>query len=289
LNYRHQFHAGNFADVMKHVLLVQLVAALQRKEKGFVYVDTHAGRGRYDLSIAAVGDSLARRPEWPEGIGRIWTATALPPSVATYLDLVKACDRQGGNLVAEPRFYPGSPWLVQRLLRPVDRMVLCERHEAECQALRLVSAGWPRCEVRTADGYATLRAVLPPPERRALVLLDPPYERQDEFSLTAGALAEGLRRLPGAVMAAWYPLTSRARVEEFHSAVAALQPPSAFIAELAVAGEDDGLKMRGCGLLVLNAPWQFDATAGAALTSLASALAQTPRASGRASWLIAPR
>lgn len=136
MNYRHQFHAGNFADVMKHALLVQLVRALQRKERGFLYLDTHAGRGRYDLAAAAQGDSLARAPEWPAGVGRLWQESDLPEALREYQSLVQAFDRQAGNLEREPRFYPGSPLIVRALARPQDRLLLCEQHPAECAALR---------------------------------------------------------------------------------------------------------------------------------------------------------
>src|SRR3954464_9405613 len=130
MNYRHHFHAGNFADVMKHVLLVRLIRALQKKEKGFLYLDTHAGRGRYDLEAAAMGDTTARKPEWPDGIGRLWSRTDTPDAVAGYLALVRDFDRQRGNLTAAPRYYPGSPWLARLLARPVDRLALWEKQPA---------------------------------------------------------------------------------------------------------------------------------------------------------------
>jgi 23S rRNA (adenine2030-N6)-methyltransferase len=288
MNYRHHFHAGNFADVMKHALLVGLVRALQKKEKGFLLLDTHAGRGGYDLEAAATGDSRERKPEWPEGIGRLWAVEGAPAALEAYLAMVHTFDRQEGNLRAAPRFYPGSPWLMRLLARPVDRMVLCEQHPAECNALR-AKFGIPlRSEVRETDGYAALRALLPPPERRALVLLDPSYEEPDEFTRLVGALGEGLRRFSSGIFAIWYPLTERARVEEFFAAVVALDPPPALAVELAVAGGDSALKMRGCGLLVINPPWQFDALARETLTFLAGALAQAPGGGARVDWVVRP-
>ena len=136
MNYRHHYHAGNFADVMKHVLLVQLVRALQQKPKGFLYLDTHAGRGAYDLAVAATGDTLARTPEWPDGIGRLWACTDAPSGVAEYLEQVRAFDRAQGNLAAEIRFYPGSPYIAWRQLREQDRMRLFELHSTEIDVLR---------------------------------------------------------------------------------------------------------------------------------------------------------
>ncbi len=286
MNYRHHFHAGNFADVMKHALLVGLVGALQQKEKGFLYLDTHAGRGWYDLALAAPGESLARRAEWPDGIGRLWTGGERPATLAAYVAMVRDFDRRQGNITAIPRFYPGSPWLVRRLMRSVDRLVLCEKHPAEYGALQTEFGGMARTEFWDADGYAALRACLPPPERRALVLLDPPYEAPDEFAQLVAAMGEGLRRFPSGVFAAWYPLTGRARVAEFRTAVLALNPPPTLAVELAIAGDAAPQKMKGCGLLLINPPWRFDRVAGEIVRFLAGALAQAPGGEGRVEWLV---
>lgn len=286
MNYRHHFHAGNFADVMKHVLLLQLMRALQGKEKGFLYLDTHAGRGRYDLAAAATGDSLARTPEWPEGIGRLWGRPDLPEPIAAYLGLVAEFDRRSLHPGEELRVYPGSPGIAQMAARSQDRLVLCEKQPEECAALRN-ELGWaPGVAVQEMDGYVAIRALLPPPERRALVLIDPPFEAQDEFAHLTAALAEGLRRLPGGVFAVWYPLTERARLENFFAALRDLNPPPTLVAELLIAGENSGLKMKGCGLVILNPPWQFDRQAAPPLRFLAELLQQAPGASGRVEWLV---
>ena len=291
MNYRHQFHAGNFADVMKHVLLARLLRALQKKEKGFLYLDTHAGRGRYDLAAAATGESLARKPEWPDGIGRLWSRApeALPPAVAEYLALVREFDRRGGNLEAEPRFYPGSPWIARLLARPGDRLALCEKHPAECAALKAEFARAGGVSVHEIDGYVALRAMLPPPERRALVLIDPPFEAQDEFAQIGAAVREGLGRFSGGTFAVWYPLTSRARAEEFLGVLRALNPPPTLTCELAIAGEHSAIKMRGCGLAVINPPWQFDREAEPVLAFLAEALAPAAGGGARVDWIVSER
>jgi 23S rRNA (adenine2030-N6)-methyltransferase len=286
VNYRHAFHAGNFADVFKHALLVQLARALQRKERGFLYLDTHAGRGSYDLAAAARGDTLVRKPEWPDGIGRLWEKTDLPAPLADYVALVRDFDRDNGNATSEPRFYPGSPRLVQRLARPQDRLALCEKQPGECAALRAEFALAHRAIVQEMDGYVALRAMLPPPERRALVLIDPPFESQDEFAQIAAALREGLRRLPGGMLAVWYPLTERARVDDFFAELLALKLPPTLALELAIAGEGSGLKMRGCGLVVVNPPWQFDREVEKFLPALAELLAQAPGADATVNWLV---
>ena len=288
MNYRHHFHAGHFADVMKHALLLRLLRALQKKEKGFLYLDTHAGRGAYDLEAAAAGDSLARTPEWPEGIGRLWTRAPdeLPAALAEYVERVRAFDRDAGNLLPAPRFYPGSPWIARQVARPVDRLALCEKHPAECGALRAEFAATRNAAVHEMDGYGALRAMLPPPERRALVLIDPPFEAQDEFAQIAAALRDGLQRFPAGMFAVWYPLTGRARVDEFFAAVHALHPPPTLACELAIAGEQATVKMKGCGLLVINPPWQFEAEAAPLLTFLGQALAQAPGGGGRVDWIV---
>ena len=286
MNYRHHFHAGNFADVMKHALLVRLVHAMQKKDRGFLYLDTHAGRGSYDLAAAAAGDSRARKPEWPDGIGRLWIGATVPEVVAEYVGLTREFDRQKGNLEPAGRFYPGSPWFARRLARPQDRLALCEKHPAECATLRAETGSVPRVSIDEMDGYVALRALLPPRERRALVLIDPPFEAQGEFAQIAVALGDALRRFPSGVFVVWYPLTERARVNAFFAAVIALRPPPTLVVELAIAGKKAGLKMRGCGLVVINPPWQFEREARAVLGCLAGALAQAPGGGGRVEWLI---
>ncbi|MFM1852023.1 MAG: hypothetical protein RIS54_1707 [Verrucomicrobiota bacterium] len=289
MNYRHHFHAGNFADVLKHAVTLRLVAAMQRKPKGFLYLDTHAGRGGYDLTGAARGDSLERQSEWPDGIGRLWTAPDLPVALAEYVEAVRAYDRRQGNLTAAPRFYPGSPALVGAVLREQDRMVLCERQPDECAALRMAMARTPRCTVSESNGYTAVRAQLPPPERRALVLIDPPFEGESEFADIADALRKGLRRLPDAVMAIWYPLTRRARVDAFFEALAGASLPATLAAEIEVADDDAPIKMRGCGVVVVNPPWQVAAELEPAVQALGQLLAQRAGAVGRLTWLVPER
>lgn len=289
MNYRHHFHAGNFADVMKHALLTRLVRSLQKKEKGFLYLDTHAGRGGYDLEVAATGDSLARKPEWPDGVGRLAGRSDLPPALAEYVELVRKFDaskRAGGAGADDIKFYPGSPWFARELARPQDRLALCEKQPGECAALREEFMFSTRTTVQETDGYVAVRALLPPPERRALVLIDPPFEAQDEFAQVATALSEGLRRLPGGVFAVWYPLTERARVDDFFAELQALRPPPTLAAELMIAGYGAPVKLKGCGLVVINPPWQFDREAGPMLDFLGGTLAQSPGGGGRVTWIV---
>ena len=271
---------------MKHALLVRLVAAMQKKEKGFLYLDTHAGRGSYDLTAGAQGDTLARQPEHPDGIGRLWTRSDVPAELAGYLALVRQFDRERGNQADTPRFYPGSPWIVRMLARPQDRLALCEMHPEEFEQLDISISGQARVSVQERDGYGALRAMLPPPEKRALVLTDPPFEVADEFARMVTAVGEGLQRLPAGVFALWYPLTERARGDTFFDGLLELKLPPTFAMELMVAGERSALKMRGCGLVVVNPPWQFDRAAETLLAWLAATLAQEPGGGARSRWLV---
>ena len=287
MNYRHHFHAGNFADVFKHVLLVQLLRAMQRKEKGFLYLDTHAGRGGYDLSVPAdLGDGRTREPEYPAGIGRLWGAAALPAVLGDYVGLVRRYQDRQGETGPELKFYPGSPWIAKLLLRPQDRMALCELRPDDAEALDFAFARETRVTVQVLDGYTGLKALLPPPEKRALVLIDPPYEDKGEVAGILRGLADGLRRLPGAVFAVWYPITERAGVEEFQRGLRDLPLPPTLYAEINVAGAGSALRMKGCGLLVLNPPWQIDAEIRAGLPALVERLSVDPGASADCAWLV---
>lgn len=287
MNYRHHYHAGNYADVFKHVLLLQLIQAMQRKEKGFLYLDTHAGRGTYDLSMAAVRpDGREREPEHSSGIGRLWNDPALPGPLADYLALVRRFNDRQGAVGPELKYYPGSPWIARLSLRPQDRLALCELRPDDAEALDFDFARESRVTVQALDGYVGLKALLPPPEKRALVLIDPPFESKEEFADILGGLREALRRLPGAVCAVWYPVTERARIDEFHRGLLELPPAPMFFAELNVAGDRSQLRMKGCGLLVINPLWKTDGEIRRALPSLLERLKADSGANVHAAWLV---
>jgi 23S rRNA (adenine2030-N6)-methyltransferase len=286
VNYRHSYHAGNFADVIKHAVLVRIVRAMQRKERGFLYVDTHAGRGRYDLASAARGDTLERKPEWPEGIGRLWNRTRMPEVLADYVAQVKAFDQKMGNLEALPRFYPGSPRLVRALARPQDRLSLFEKQQDEAGELRAEFARSSGVGIQSADGYAGLRGQLPPPEKRALVLIDPPFEAKDEFARVAATVADALKRSPAATIVVWYPLTERARVDDFFDDLAALALPPTFSLELTVVGPMHPMKMKGCGLVVINPPYEIDKELTPCCAWMTEMLAQDQGGRAELRWLV---
>lgn len=250
MNYRHAFHAGNFADCVKHALLVWIVRALARKATPFRVLDTHAGCGRYDLLAEA-----ERTGEWRAGIARILGDPPAP--LADYAALV---ERLG--------LYPGSPLLVRTLLRDEDRLACCELHPDDAAALRRLFARDRHVAVHHRDGYEAVRALLPPPERRGLVLLDPPFEREDEWDRLLGALREGTRRFAGGVYAAWYPIKGRAAARAFHGRVRDAGLRDVVAAELWLREPVDAARLDGCGLLVRNPPWGFEAEAPGILEAL---------------------
>ena len=249
MNYRHGYHAGNFADVLKHVALCELLRLLTAKDKKLFVLDTHAGAGGYDLSA----DLARRAKEAGVGIVRLaGTRAGMPPAVERYLAAVLAYDRKfgaGGAL----RHYPGSPRLIRPMLRPGDRFVACELHPQEALALKREFAGDRAVDIRQADGYKDLKALLPPPERRGLVLIDPPFEAIDEFERVSRALRQGLRRFATGCYTVWYPIKDEA-ANLFVRDLAAYRP---LRLELRLGDADSG-RLAACGLAVINPPWRFE-------------------------------
>lgn len=250
MNYRHAFHAGNFADVFKHAVLTLLLEHLRRKETPFAVFDVHAGVGLYDLW----GDAAGKTGEWREGIER-FLAEPPPPELADYAAAVREV-----NGPDELRFYPGSPLLVRRAMRPGDRLVLVELHPDDIGPLKRNFSGDPAVAVHHRDAYEALKGLLPPPERRGLVLIDPPFEVKDEFTRIERSLARSLQRWPGGIYGVWYPIKDRPPVAAFHQALAALPAKGVLIAEMLIHAEDYPARLNGCGLAILNPPWQLDET-----------------------------
>jgi 23S rRNA (adenine2030-N6)-methyltransferase len=234
---------------------------------------------------SALPDGRSREPEYPSGIGRIWGAANLPPELNDYLMLVRRFNERQGAVGDELKFYPGSPWIAKFLLRPQDRMALCELRADDAEALDFDFARESRVKVQAIDGYTGLKAMLPPPEKRALVLIDPPFESKAEFTAIRRGLSDAMRRLPGAVGAVWYPITERARADEFHDQVRELETP-ALAAELNIAGENSALRMKGCGLLILNPPWQIEREIRAVMPALVERLKADSGATSRINWVV---
>ena len=253
MNYRHGYHAGNFTEVLKHAALCELLRLLTAKDKKLFVLDTHAGAGGYDLG----DEKAARTREAEAGIVPLAEAArrdGAPASVARYLAAVAAYDRKFGVTTGPPRHYPGSPRLIRAGLRPNDRFVACELHPQEAQSLKREFAGDRAVDVQATDGYRAMKAMLPPPERRALVLIDPPFEAIDEFDKLLRAVRHGLRRFATGCYAIWYPIKDEAAVAAF---MAALVAPKALRLEMRIDGIAEG-KLAACGLLVINPPWQFE-------------------------------
>jgi 23S rRNA (adenine2030-N6)-methyltransferase len=251
MNYRHGFHAGNFADVLKHLVLCELLRLLTSKDKKLFVLDTHAGAGSYDLG----SQMAARTGEAEAGIARLLAApkAGMPAAVARYLAAVSAYDRKFGPAGGPLRRYPGSPRLIRGIMRATDRLVACELHPQDALTLKREFAGDRSVEVRQEDGYHAVKAMLPPPERRALVLIDPPFEATDEFEKLSRALRHGLRRFATGCYAVWYPIKDETAVVDFVAAQAGLETVRL---ELHVPVE--GTKLGACGVLVINPPWKFE-------------------------------
>lgn len=284
MNYRHAFHAGNHADVLKHVVLLALCDALTAKPAACFALDTHAGRGLYGL-----GDYAARRTgEADSGIGRLRAAAVDDPLLRRYLEAVDSCRAQAGADA-----YPGSPWLLAHALREQDRIACCELQPEEAAALKANFAGDARVAVHARDGYGAVRALLPPRDgatriARGLVLVDPPYELQlEEFAPALGAIREGLQRWPQASYALWYPIKQRRVLQRIFRSAAALEATGGVLAcELLVRPDDSPLRMNGSGMLLVNPPWGLDRRLGAALKALGGLLPEVPMADPtRLEWL----
>ena len=284
MNYRHAFHAGNHADVLKHVVLLALCDALTAKPAPLFALDTHAGRGLYALD----SNSAQRTGEAEGGIGRLLAEPPRDPLIERYLRAIRACRAEHGRAS-----YPGSPWLLAHALRPDDRIAVCELHPEEAGQLQANFANDPRVAVHERDGYAAMKALLPPKigttrYNRGLVLIDPPYEAQlEEFDAIIAALRDAVTRWPHATYAVWYPIKLRRSLQPFFRRAAAVPAKSALLAELQVYPDNSPLRMNGSGMLVLNAPWQLDTKLAPAVEALRVALGETGN-SARVEWLQAP-
>jgi len=284
MNYRHGYHAGNFADLLKHTALCELLRLLTVKDKKLFVLDTHAGAGGYDLG----GDRARRTGEAEAGIARLADAprTGMPAAVQRYLAAVQAYDRKFGPAGdGTLRRYPGSPRLIRAALRPGDRFVACEKHPEEALLLKREFAGDRAVEVRQADGYHALKALLPPVERRALVLIDPPFEATDEFDVLLRALRHGLRRFATGCYAVWYPIKDETAAAGF---VAALSDLKRLAMELRLGRDVLPGKLAACGLIVINPPWKFEEAMREALPWIAARLGPDVKVSLSGSPASAP-
>lgn len=278
MNYRHAFHAGNFADVFKHLLWVSAVQHLKRKDKPFFVLDTHGGIGCYDLQ----GNEASRTEEAMQGIVRLRQHSE-HPLLQDYLAVVDSLNADNGG-----RFYPGSPWLTASLLRRQDRLQVFELHPQDGEQLRQNLAAFNNVKVEApANGYQALVAALPPLEKRGLVLIDPPFEQTDEFDQVIDALSKGIRRWSHGSYAIWYPIKDRVKIAEFHRDVSAIpQLGKTLVIEFMPRAVTPEKGMHGCGFVWVNPPYGMLNELEPMLQLLVQSLAQDQDASYRIDWLI---
>ena len=278
MNYRHGFHAGNFADVFKHLVLTRILAHLLLKPTAFRIVDTHAGSGLYDLG----GDEARRGGEWQEGIGRFRHFPVFEHA------LIKPYREALAALCPEERHYPGSPLFIRHILRAQDRAVFNELHPEAIMALRRTIGRDPCCRITALDAYTLWKAQVPPPERRGLVLVDPPFEKPDEFARMADGLTLMSRKWATGMAALWYPIKERAVVARFEQACCESAFEKLLVAELHIDAAEAAGPLAACGLMIANPPWMLAEELTTLLPELATALARGDTASWRVDWLKGP-
>jgi 23S rRNA (adenine2030-N6)-methyltransferase len=279
MNYRHAFHAGGFADVVKHAVLVRILVHLRAKSAAFRVIDTHAGPGLYDLA----GVEAGRSGEWRDGIGRLVSASIGERAralVAPYLDAVAACNG-AGRLAA----YPGSPVLVRALLRPQDRLIACELEPNAAAALARHLRRDPRSKAVAIDGWTALNAYVPPKERRGLVLVDPPFEDAADFPRLAHALSAAHRKWPSGIYLLWYPIKDQAAPEALARRLRQSGMGKILRVELRVAAPPASTRLAACGLIVVNPPWTLAGELAVLLPELTAVLAGAGGGAHRVDWL----
>jgi 23S rRNA (adenine2030-N6)-methyltransferase len=267
LSYRHAFHAGNHADVLKHLILIEIAQYMAEKPAPFWIIDTHAGAGRYALESA----HASKLGEFRDGVGRLWQAKGLPKAALNYLDFVKMLNADG-----QLRHYPGSPWLARQLLRESDRLRLYEMHSTDGRLLAECFKGAGRTVAITeGDGFAGLKAILPPPPRRALVLIDPSYETKGDYTAVVKTLQDSLKRFATGTFALWYPMLGKPESRQLPEKLKRLGAANWLHATLEVkAPAKDGFGMHGSSMFIINPPWTLEKTLHDTLPTLATLLAQ---------------
>ncbi|WP_373186288.1 23S rRNA (adenine(2030)-N(6))-methyltransferase RlmJ [Halopseudomonas sp.] len=276
MNYRHSYHAGNHADVFKHAIVLRMSQLMQRKEAPYCYLDSHAGTALYDLQAEASG----KTGEYLDGIARLWSRDDLPPLLESYVANVRV-----QNEDEQLRFYPGSPQLIAGGLREQDRMILSELHPEDAATLAAYFAGDSRVGVHHRDGYELAKAFLPVVEKRALWLLDPPFERADDLERCVATMQLAIQRMRQTVIALWYPIKDERLLRDFYRQISAAGLPKVLRVELSVRPADTTLGLNGSGLMLVNPPWPLWEELEQALPWLAGQLAQSGSGAWRLDWL----
>jgi 23S rRNA (adenine2030-N6)-methyltransferase len=279
MNYRHSFHAGNFADVMKHIIFVRIIEYLKRKDSAFRVIDTHAGAGVYALGTG----NAAKTGEWREGIGRVQTAELSPEVKALlkpYLDAVADVNPKGGL-----EFYPGSPAITRHLMRKQDRLTAIELHDQDEKLLAAHFAGDFQTRIIHLNGWLALGAHVPPKEKRGLVLIDPPFEESGEFERLVDGVVKAHKRWPGGIYALWYPLKDRKQADRFHKALAGLDIPKILRTGLMLRDWSTPPRMNGSGMIIVNPPFTLEAELKTILPPLANILGDGGHGRLTVEWL----
>ena len=276
MNYRHAFHAGNHADVLKHLVLSRILALLAKKDAPYAYLDSHAGIGLYDLR----GDQASRTGEWLDGIQRVWQADDVPALFDDYLGVIRALNPNG-----QLRYYPGSPEVARELSREQDRLQLNEKHPEDGQLLKANMKYDRRVAVHLGEGWYVPRALLPTREKRALLLIDPPFEQVDEMERCAQSLSEAISRMRQAVVAIWYPIKDLRQLNRFYRDLQKSKVPKLLRVELYVHPTDEAARLNGSGLVISNPPWGLEDELKQILPWLADLLGQS-QGGWRLDWLI---
>lgn len=279
MNYRHAYHAGNFADVMKHIVLARILEYLKRKEGAFRVIDTHAGIGLYDLT----SEEAQKTGEWLGGIGPLLEAdlpTDVAELVSPYLDAVRSVNEEGGV-----RHYPGSPMVTRYLMRHIDRLTAIELHPQDSAALKQRFAGDCQVRVLELDGWLALGAHLPPKERRGMVLVDPPFEQEGEFERLVSGLVKAHKRWPGGTYALWYPIKNRKAVAAFREALKETGIPKMLDIAFEIRKPGAEATFDGSGMIVVNPPYVLEDEMKAVLPALTKVLAEENGAYAGATWL----
>ena len=277
MNYRHAFHAGNHADVLKHLVLSRLLALLAKKDAPYAYLDSHAGIGLYDLR----GDQASRTGEWLEGIQRVWQADDVPALFDDYLGVIRALNPDG-----QLRYYPGSPEVARELSREQDRLQLNEKHPEDGLLLKANMKYDRRVAVHLGEGWHVPRALLPTEQKRAVLLIDPPFEQADELQRCAQAMKESIARMRQAVVAIWYPIKDQRQLKRFYQDLQGTGAPKLLRVELLVHAADNAdVGLNGSGLAIANPPWGLEDELRGVLPWLGQNLGQT-QGGWKLDWLI---
>jgi 23S rRNA (adenine2030-N6)-methyltransferase len=277
LSYRHSFHAGNHADVLKHTVQSLIIGSLKEKEKPFLYLDTHAGAGRYQLS----GEHAERTGEYLEGIGKLWQRDDLPDDLSPYMSVINYFNRS-----EKLRYYPGSPLIARHLLREYDKIHLTELHSSDYPLLRNEFAKDERAKVQRADGYQQVKSQLPPPSRRGFILIDPSYEMKTDYQEVVKGIQEGYKRFATGTYALWYPVVLRQQVKRLLRDLEASGIRRILQIELAVRPDSDQQGMTASGMIVINPPWKLEQQMNTLLPWLHKALVPSGQGHTLMKWVV---